>query len=87
MHNAKVIQFPKSQTPQNQVPTKSVQDVVLDVLARTAEAQNDLCLFRCDLRDMLTGEPTDKNALEYRILAMREIATDTAIEVGKHFSR
>lgn len=57
MHSAKVIQFPATKQSPAQTPTKTVQDVGEDALARTGEAHGDICIFRSDLRLMLNQAP------------------------------
>ncbi len=79
MNSAKLIQFPA--TKQSPDPTKSVQEVGDDALARTGEAHGDICIFRSDLRLMLNQAPNDRRAISARILALRETFKEAELQL------
>ncbi|KZK99171.1 hypothetical protein [Pseudovibrio sp. Ad26] len=81
MQTSKVVQFPK--VKQHPKPTKSVQDVGEDALARTGEAHGDICIFRSDLRLMLERTPNDRKQITARILALRETFKEAELQLVK----
>ncbi|KZL02811.1 MULTISPECIES: hypothetical protein [unclassified Pseudovibrio] len=83
MPSAQVIQFPATKQSPAQTPTKSVQDVGEDALARTGEAHGDICIFRSDLRLMLNQAPNDRKQISARILALRETFKEAELQLVK----
>ncbi|KZL01580.1 hypothetical protein PsAD5_00502 [Pseudovibrio sp. Ad5] len=83
MPSAQVIQFPATKQSPAQTPTKSVQDVGEDALARTGEAHGDICIFRSDLRLILNQAPNDRKQISARILALRETFKEAELQLVK----
>ncbi|MGG9998698.1 hypothetical protein ACQU0X_01235 [Pseudovibrio ascidiaceicola] len=81
MHSAEIIQFPATKRRPVQTPTKTVQEVGDDALARTSEAHGDICIFRSDLRLMLNQAPNDRKQISARILALRETFKEAELQL------